>query len=78
MPLFKVTATVLFPAEMIPQIALMLAGGLGLMDIITPYATGPSPILRVRLHKSGSLVVLRCHLWRSLFSLYANSDSFIV
>lgn len=29
---------------MIPQLALMLAGSLGLMGIITPYATGPSPI----------------------------------
>lgn len=44
MPLFMVTASGLLPPEMLPQIALMLAGSLGLMGIITPYATGPSPI----------------------------------
>lgn len=44
MPLFMVTASALLPVEMLPSIALMLAGSLGLMGIITPYATGPSPI----------------------------------
>lgn len=44
MPLFMVTAAALLPPEMIPKLALMLAGSLGLMGIITPYATGPSPI----------------------------------
>ncbi|MFA9394225.1 MAG: anion permease [Halodesulfovibrio sp.] len=40
MPFFMVTATVLLPAEMIPQIALMLAGNISLMGVITPYAQG--------------------------------------
>ncbi|WP_430735293.1 DASS family sodium-coupled anion symporter [Halodesulfovibrio aestuarii] len=44
MPLFMVTAVSLLPPEMLPRIALMLAASLGLMGIITPYATGPSPI----------------------------------
>lgn len=44
LPLFMATAAPLLPPEMLPKIALMLAGSLGLMGIITPYATGPSPI----------------------------------
>ena len=44
MPLFMATAAPLLPPEMLPKLALMLAGSLGLMGIITPYATGPSPI----------------------------------
>lgn len=32
------------PPEMLAGLALMLAGSLGVMGIITPYATGPSPI----------------------------------
>ncbi|WP_147820104.1 DASS family sodium-coupled anion symporter [Salidesulfovibrio onnuriiensis] len=44
LPLFMATAAPLIPAEMLPRLALMLAGSLGLMGIITPYATGPSPI----------------------------------
>lgn len=44
LPLFMATAASLVPAEMLPKLALMLAGSLGLMGIITPYATGPSPI----------------------------------
>ncbi|WP_419784897.1 anion permease [Pseudodesulfovibrio sp.] len=44
LPLFMATAASLVPAEMLPRLALMLAGSLGLMGIITPYATGPSPI----------------------------------
>jgi L-tartrate/succinate antiporter len=44
LPLFMATAAPLLPPEMLPKVALMLAGSLGLMGIITPYATGPSPI----------------------------------
>ncbi|EGB14073.1 anion transporter [Pseudodesulfovibrio mercurii] len=44
LPLFMATAAPLLPPEMLPKLALMLAGSLGLMGIITPYATGPSPI----------------------------------
>ncbi len=44
LPLFLATAAPLIPAEMLPKLALMLAGSLGLMGIITPYATGPAPI----------------------------------
>lgn len=44
MPLFMATAASLLPAEMLPRVALMLAASLGVMGIITPYATGPSPI----------------------------------
>jgi len=44
LPLFMATAAPLVPVEMLPRLALMLAGSLGLMGIITPYATGPSPI----------------------------------
>lgn len=44
LPLFMATAAPLVPVEMLPKLALMLAGSLGLMGIITPYATGPSPI----------------------------------
>jgi len=44
LPLFMAMAAPLVPAEMLPRLALMLAASLGLMGIITPYATGPSPI----------------------------------
>ncbi|BCS88040.1 anion permease [Pseudodesulfovibrio sediminis] len=44
LPLFMATGASLLPAAMLPQLALMLAASLGLMGIITPYATGPSPI----------------------------------
>ncbi len=44
MPLFLAIAAPLLPVEMLPKVALMLAASLGLMGIITPYATGPSPI----------------------------------
>lgn len=44
LPLFLAIATPLIPAAMLPKTALMLAASLGLMGIITPYATGPSPI----------------------------------
>jgi len=44
LPLFLGIAVNLLPPEMIQPIALLLVGSLGLMGIITPYATGPSPI----------------------------------
>lgn len=44
LPLFLGVATNLLPASMIEPLALLLVGSLGLMGIITPYATGPSPI----------------------------------
>ena len=44
LPLFLGVAANLLPGEMIQPLALLLVGSLGLMGIITPYATGPSPI----------------------------------
>ncbi|MFA9372525.1 MAG: DASS family sodium-coupled anion symporter [Poseidonibacter sp.] len=44
LPLFLGVAVNLLPAEMIQPLSLLLVGSLGLMGIITPYATGPSPI----------------------------------
>ncbi|ACS78975.1 anion permease [Maridesulfovibrio salexigens] len=44
MPLFLAIAQPLLPPEMMPTVVLMLAGSLGVMGIITPYATGPAPI----------------------------------
>lgn len=44
LPLFMATAAPLMPAPMLAKLALMLAASLGLMGIITPYATGPAPI----------------------------------
>jgi len=44
MPLFLAIAAPLLPLEMQGKVALMLAASLGLMGIITPYATGPGPI----------------------------------
>ena len=44
LPLFLGVAVNLLPAEMIQPLALLLVGSLGLMGILTPYATGPSPI----------------------------------
>ena len=44
LPLFLGVAANLIPAEMMQPLALLLVGSLGLMGIITPYATGPSPI----------------------------------
>ena len=44
LPLFLGIAVNLLPAEMVQPTALLLVGSLGLMGIITPYATGPSPI----------------------------------
>lgn len=44
LPLFLGVASNLLPGDMIQNLALLLVGSLGLMGIITPYATGPSPI----------------------------------
>ncbi|WP_122893582.1 DASS family sodium-coupled anion symporter [Arcobacter peruensis] len=44
LPLFLGVATNLLPASMMEPLALLLVGSLGLMGILTPYATGPSPI----------------------------------
>jgi L-tartrate/succinate antiporter len=44
LPLFLGVAANLIPAEMMQPLSLLLVGSLGLMGIITPYATGPSPI----------------------------------
>jgi L-tartrate/succinate antiporter len=44
MPLFvAVAVNVLEPGQLIPFL-ILLAGSLGIMGILTPYATGPSPI----------------------------------
>jgi len=44
LPLFLGIAVNLLPGTMIEPLSLLLVGSLGLMGIITPYATGPSPI----------------------------------
>ena len=44
MPIFLATATPILPPEMMPKVALILAASLGVMGVITPYATGPAPI----------------------------------
>jgi L-tartrate/succinate antiporter len=44
LPLFLGIAVNLVPADMLQPLALLFVGSLGLMGIITPYATGPSPI----------------------------------
>jgi len=44
LPLFLGVATNLLPETMMQPLALLLVGSLGLMGILTPYATGPSPI----------------------------------
>jgi L-tartrate/succinate antiporter len=44
MPIFLAIAMKLMsPEDMVP-FSILLAGSLGVMGIITPYATGPSPI----------------------------------
>ncbi|AXK48153.1 anion permease [Aliarcobacter trophiarum LMG 25534] len=43
-PLFMVIATTLIPVDQIVPFTIILAGSLGVMGIITPYGTGPSPI----------------------------------
>ncbi|WP_024955828.1 DASS family sodium-coupled anion symporter [Sulfurospirillum arcachonense] len=44
LPLFLGVAANLIPADMMQPLAMLLVGSLGLMGILTPYATGPSPI----------------------------------
>ncbi len=44
LPLFLGVAANLIPGEMMQPLAMLLVGSLGLMGILTPYATGPSPI----------------------------------
>ncbi len=44
LPLFLGVGANLIPVEMMQPLAMLLVGSLGLMGIITPYATGPSPI----------------------------------
>ena len=44
LPLFLAIAAPVLPVEMQGKVALMLAASLGVMGIITPYATGPAPI----------------------------------
>jgi len=44
LPLFLGIAVNLLPVEMLQPLTILLVGSLGLMGIITPYATGPSPI----------------------------------
>jgi len=44
LPLFLEVGVSLLPASMIEPLCLLLVGSLGLMGIITPYGTGPSPI----------------------------------
>ncbi len=43
-PFFMVIASTLLPAEQIIPFTIIFAGTLGVMGIITPYGTGPSPI----------------------------------
>lgn len=44
MPIFLAIAVKLMTPEQLIPFSILLAGSLGLMGIITPYATGPSPI----------------------------------
>lgn len=44
LPLFLGVAANLVPGEMMQPLAMLLVGSLGLMGVLTPYATGPSPI----------------------------------
>ena len=44
LPLFLAVASSLLPSEMLQPLSILFVGSLGLMGIITPYATGPSPI----------------------------------
>jgi len=44
LPLFLGIAVNLVPLDMVQPLAILFVGSLGLMGIITPYATGPSPI----------------------------------
>ena len=44
MPIFLAIAVKLMTPEQLIPFSILLAGSLGVMGIITPYATGPSPI----------------------------------
>jgi L-tartrate/succinate antiporter len=44
MPIFLAIAMKLMSPEDLVPFSILLAGSLGVMGIITPYATGPSPI----------------------------------
>lgn len=44
LPIFMAIAVKLMSPEQILPFSILLAGSLGLMGVITPYATGPSPI----------------------------------
>jgi L-tartrate/succinate antiporter len=44
MPIFLAIAVKLISPEQMMPFSILLAGSLGLMGIITPYATGPSPM----------------------------------
>lgn len=44
LPLFLGVAANLLPETMIQPLSILLVGSLGLMGILTPYGTGPSPI----------------------------------
>jgi L-tartrate/succinate antiporter len=44
LPLFIAIASPMISPEIMPKLTLMLAASLGVMGIITPYATGPAPI----------------------------------
>ncbi len=44
LPLFLGVAANLLPPDMMPSLAMLFVGSLGLIGILTPYATGPSPI----------------------------------
>ena len=44
LPMFMVIAVQFIPAEQILTFTILIAGSLGLMGILTPYATGPAPI----------------------------------
>jgi L-tartrate/succinate antiporter len=43
-PLFMVIITAFIPAHQVLNFSILLAGSLGVMGILTPYATGPSPL----------------------------------
>lgn len=44
LPLFMNLGISVLPPEYVSKFALIITGGLGLMGVITPYGTGPSPI----------------------------------
>jgi len=44
LPIFIVIAVKLIAPEQLPTFMILLASAIGLMGIITPYGTGPSPL----------------------------------